>query len=80
LPNGLVFGVDTEFYRSRIEQTEMRWADTRLFAEKEVAQGIAVKLGYVVKNFNFDYSDSKIQSNLNFKRDAVFLSLLIRLY
>jgi hypothetical protein len=80
LPNGLVFGVDTEFYRSHIAQTEMRWADTRLFAKKEVAQGIAVKLGYVVKNFNFDYSDSKIQSNLNFKRDAVFLSLLIRLY
>ena len=80
LPHGLVFGVDTEFYRSRIAQTETRWADTRLFAEKEVSQGIAVKLGYLMKNFSFDYSDSKIQSNLNFKRDAIFLSLLIRLH
>jgi hypothetical protein len=80
LPHGLVFGVDTEFYRSRIAQTEIRWADTRLFAEKDVSQGIAVKLGYLMKNFSFDYSDSKIQSNLNFKRDAIFLSLLIRLH
>jgi hypothetical protein len=80
LTNGLIFGIDAEIYRSRIAQSEMRWADARLFAEKEVTQDVAIKLGYVVKNFNFDYSDSKIRSNLDFKRDAVFLALLIRLH
>ena len=80
LANDLIFGIDAEIYRSRIAQSEMRWADARLFAEKEVTQDVAIKLGYVVKSFNFDYSDSKIRSNLDFKRDAVFLSLLIRLH
>lgn len=80
LQNGLSVGVDSEFYRSRLAQTEVRWTDARFFIEKELAQHAAVKLGYVLKRFNFDYGDSKIQSSLSFRRDAVFLSLLIRLY
>jgi hypothetical protein len=80
LPNGLILGLDSEFYRSRIAQSEIKWADTRFFFEKEIAKQAAVKLGYSFKNFDFDYSDSKIQSNLNSKRDAIFLSLSIRLF
>ena len=80
LPNGLVFGLDSEFYRSRIAQSEIKWVDTRLFFEKEITKQAAVKLGYSFKNFDFDYGDSKIQSNLNSKRDAIFLSLSIRLF
>jgi len=80
LTNDLILGIDTEIYRSRLAQSEVRWADTRLFVEKEVTRDVAIKLGYIMKDFNFDYSDSKIRSDLNFKRDAVFLSLLIRLH
>ena len=78
--NGFAFGIDSEFYKIRLEQNEVRWADTRFFVEKEVSREASVKFGYLVKNFNYDYNDSKIRSSLNFKRDALFLSLSIRLF
>jgi hypothetical protein len=78
--NGLTVGIDSEFYRSHIAKSETKRADSRFFVEKEVARYTAIKVGYILKSFSFDYSDSTIQSSLKSRRDAVFLSLSIRLF